>query len=137
MKALTFRLGQFAFFGLIFTVLFRLVLNQCISTGNGIIISLCAIAYFCSMFFIGWYFGKKDFIENEIHDIGFRWHCTTYLLYNGVNIIAYYVGLNTTNLKAIGFISLFWGIGLLVHFIFFLINQRNSIRGYDKDEIFN
>lgn len=62
MKALTFRLGQFAFFGLIFTVLFHLVLNQCISTGNGTIISLCAIAYFCLMFFIGWYFGKKDFI---------------------------------------------------------------------------
>ena len=33
MKALAFRLGQFAFFGLIFTVLFHLVLNQCISTG--------------------------------------------------------------------------------------------------------
>ena len=80
MKALTFRLGQFAFFGLIFTVLFHLVLNQCISTGNGTIISLCAIAYFCLMFFIGWYFGKKDFIENEIHDIGFRWHywCISY-----------------------------------------------------------
>lgn len=137
MKALTFRLGQFAFFGLIFTVLFRWVLNTCISTGNGIIISLCAIAYFCSMFFIGWYFGKKDFLENEIHDIGFRWHCATYLLCNGVNVIAHYVGLNTMNLKAIGLISLFWGIGLLAHFVFFLINQRNSIRGYHKDEIFN
>lgn len=82
-------------------------------------------------------FRQERFYRDEIHDIGFRWHCTTYMLYNGVNIIAYYVGLNTTNLKAIGFISLFWGIGLLVHFIFFLTNQRNSIRGYDKDEIFN
>ena len=89
------------------------------------------------MFFIGWYFGKKDFLENEIHDIGFRWHCATYLLCKGGNVIAHYAGLNTKNLKAIGLISLFWGIGLLVHFVFFLINQRNSIRGYHKDEIFN
>ena len=138
MKVLTFRLGQFAFFGLVLTVAFRLVLSLCADVENGIIIPLCAIAYFSLMFFIGWHFGKKDVIENEINDIGFRWHFTTYLLYNGVKIVSYYVGLlNTGSLKAIGFTALFWGIGLLIHFVFFVIAQRNSLKGYDKDEIFN
>lgn len=137
MKVLTFRLGQFAFFGLILTVIFRLVLSLCANVENGIIIPLCAIAYWGLMFFIGWHFGKKDVIENEINDIGFRWHFTTYLLYNGVKIVSYYVGLNTGSLKTIGLTALFWGIGLLVHFVFFVIAQRNSIKGYDKDEIFN
>ena len=138
MKVLTFRLGQFAFFGLVLTVAFRLVLSLCADVENGIIIPLCAIAYCALMFFIGWHFGNKDVIENEINDIGFRWHFTTYLLYNGVKIVSYYVGLlNTGSLKAIGFTALFWGIGLLIHFVFFVIAQRNSIKGYDKDEIFN
>lgn len=138
MKVLTFRLGQFAFFGLVLTVAFRLVLSLCADVENGIIIPLCAIAYCALMFLIGWHFGKKDVIENEINDIGFRWHFTTYLLYNGVKIVSYYVGLlNTGSLKAIGFTALFWGIGLLIHFVFFVIAQRNSIKGYDKDEIFN
>lgn len=136
MKVFTFRLGQFAFFGLILTVIFRLVLSLCANVENEIIIPLCAIAYCGLMFFIGWHFGKKDVIENEINDIGFRWHFTTYLLCNGVNIVSYYVGLNTESLKTIGFTALFWGIAIFVHFVFFIVTQRKSIKGYDKDEIF-
>ena len=29
-----------------------------------------------------------------------------------------------------------WGIGLALHFVFFLFAQKNAIRGYAKEEIF-
>jgi len=29
-----------------------------------------------------------------------------------------------------------WGIGLFIHFIFFLFEQKKTIKGYARDEIF-
>lgn len=126
--------------------IFRIGFDRCISVGFKPLCrcrkwnnhTIVCNSILCFDVFYWLHFGKKDVIENEINDIGFRWHFTTYLLYNGVKIVSYYVGLlNTGSLKAIGFTALFWGIGLLIHFVFFVIAQRNSIKGYDKDEIFN
>jgi len=84
MKALTIRLGQFAISALFLTVLFRYALNLCIGTSSVIGSISCSIVYGSLMFLLGWYFGKKDAIENGIHDIGFRFHLVTYVLCIGV-----------------------------------------------------
>ena len=136
MKVLTFRLGQFALSGLLLTVSFRYVLNLCIETRDMIGALVCSIVYFCLMFLIGWHFGKKDDIENEIYDLGFRMHLTTYILCTSVGISAYFVGWNTESLTSMQMSALYWGIGLAVHFLCFLIAQRKAIKGYAKDEIF-
>lgn len=136
MKVMTFRLGQFAVSALFLTVLFRYVLHLCIGTGESIEPILCSVVYFGLMFLLGWHFGGKDEAENEIHDIGFRFHFTTYLLCIGIGYVAPYMGWNAENFKVTSIIAACWGIGLLVHFIFFLIAQKETIKGYNKEEIF-
>ena len=136
MKVLTFRLGQFALCGLFLTVIFRYALHLCIGMGSWLLAALCSVFYFSLMYFSGWYFGRKDEAEYGIHDIGFRWHFVTYLLCNGVALMAYHMGWHTEALMRIYFLALFWGIGLAVHFIYFLKVQKGCIKGYAKDEIF-
>ena len=88
------------------------------------------------MYLLGWYFGKKDDIENEIHDIGFRYHIVTYILCISIGYGAYSLGWNTESLRAMAITATSWGIGLVIHFIFYLLEQRKTIKGYAKEEIF-
>lgn len=136
MKALTIRLGQFTFCALILTVLFRYILSLCIEANSVIGTTICSIVYGGLMFLSGWYFGKKDAIENEVHDIGFRFHLVTYILCIGVGYVTYYLDWETESLSVMTITAISWGIGLAIHFILYLIEQRNTIKGYAKDEIF-
>lgn len=136
MKALTFRLGQFAIGALLLTVLFRYALNLCIGVNSLFGTVSCSIVYGGLMYLLGWYFGKKDAVENEVHDIGFRYHFVTYILCIGIGYGAYYWGWNTETLRAMAITAISWGIGLAIHFVFFLLEQRKTIKGYAKDEIF-
>ena len=88
------------------------------------------------MYLLGWYFGKMDAVENEVHDIGFRYHFVTYILCIVIGYGAYYWGWNTETLRAMAITAISWGIGLAIHFVFFLLEQRKTIKGYAKDEIF-
>ena len=136
MKALTIRLGQFAISALFLTVLFRYALNLCIGVNSLFGTASCSIVYGGLMYLLGWYFGKKDAVENEVHDIGFRYHFVTYILCIGIGYGAYYWGWNTETLRAMAITVISWGIGLAIHFVFFLLEQRKTIKGYAKDEIF-
>ena len=136
MKALTIRLGQFAISALFLTVLFRYALNLCIGVNSLFGTVSCSIVYGGLMYLLGWYFGKKDAVENEVHDIGFRYHFVTYILCIGIGYGAYYWGWNTETLRAMAITAISWGIGLAIHFLFFLLEQRKTIKGYAKEEIF-
>lgn len=136
MRIFTFQLFQFSICVLIVTVLFRYVLNIFIGLNGWFLSVLCSIVYFGLMFLIGWYFGKKDEIENGIHDIGFRFHSITYIICIGVSYLSDYIGWNTESFKSITVTTLCWGGILLVHFILFLLEQRKTIKGYSKDDIF-
>ena len=136
MKALTIRLGQFAISALFLTVLFRYALNLCIGVNSLFGTVSCSIVYGGLMYLLGWYFGKKDAVENEVHDIGFRYHFVTYILCIGIGYGAYYWGWNTETLRAMAITAISWGIGLAIHFVFFLLEQRKTIKGYAKDDIF-
>ena len=136
MKALTIRLGEFAISALVLTVLFRYALNLCIGLNSLFGTVSCSIVYGGLMYLLGWYFGKKDAVENEVHDIGFRYHFVTYILCIAIGYGAYYWGWNTETLRAMAITAISWGIGLAIHFVFFLLEQRKTIKGYAKDEIF-
>lgn len=136
MKVLTFRLGQFVITALALTVLFRYALGGCIENGYWNLIWLCTVTYFCLMFLAGRYFGKKDSAENGIHDIGFRFHLVTYVVCIGMQYLSYYIGWNTGSMRGMNITALCWGIGLFIHFIFYLLAQKQAIKGYDKDGLF-
>ena len=136
MKLLTFRLGQFAISALLITVLFRYALSLSIGVESALASALCSVMYFCLMFLVGWYFGKKEDEENGIYDIGFRFHLVTYIICVGVGYASYYIDLNTENIRAMTISTICWGIGLLVHLIFFVIAKKRTIKGYVKEDIF-
>ncbi len=136
MKALTIRLGEFAISAFVLTVLFRYALNLTIGANSVIGTTSCSIVYFCLMYLTGWYFGKKEEIESEIPDIGFRFHLVTYLLCMGIGFGAYYLGWNTESFSAMTMAAASWGIGLSIHSIFYLIERRKWIKGYAKEDIF-
>ena len=136
MKALSLRLGQFAVCALLVTAMFRYALNLCIGKESMLAAVSCSVIYFCLMYYIGYYFGGKDAVENGYHDIGFRFHLATYVICIGVGIGAYCIGWYTEPLKAMAITAISWGFGLLIHFIFFLIAQKSTIKGYAREEIF-
>ncbi len=136
MRVFTQRLGQFAISALIFTAAFRYALNLAVGKESLAATLGCSIIYFGLMYLAGWYFGSKDTVENEIHDIGFRYHFITYLLCIALGYASYYIGWNTETIKSMNIGAIAWGIGLAIHFIFFLLAQKNAIKGYAKEEIF-
>ncbi len=99
-------------------------------TGIAIISALYGIILFVSALLIG----RKDVYEGYL---GFNYHLTTYLVCNSVPIVLatagmlpeYFIGQTLS-------MAVFWGIGLVVHFIVFLINRKRNIRGFDKTEVF-
>lgn len=137
MKMFTLRLGQFSIGALLATVLFRYMLNLCIGMKSWTVSILCSVIYFCCMFLCGRYFGKKDATDNGIHDIGFRFHAVTYILCIGTGYAASHIGWNTESLRSMTITAISWGGVLLAHFILFLIEQKRTIKGYAKDEIFD
>jgi hypothetical protein len=75
---LTIRLGEFAISALVLTVLFRYALNLCIGAQALVGTIACSIAYFCLMYFTGWYFGQKE--EREYEEDEFYLHIRAFKL---------------------------------------------------------
>ena len=87
---------------------------------------------------IGWFYGKKDNETLPLFDIGFRFHFVTYLLFNIVAELWYHFGYPSQleSIKSIHQTAIFWGIGLFVHFIVYLIVRNRTISGIERSEIF-
>lgn len=94
--------------------------------------------YVILVFMAGWYLGGKD---NEILPLavtGFKFHLITYVIGNGISLFKHLFGLASIyeNIVSVYLTILFWGLGLLLHYIIFLIVRKNSIKGISKSEIF-
>jgi len=99
---------------------------------------IVAALYAISVFMIGLVFGIKDKQTLPLYDIGFRFHLTTYLVCNLIAELWYALGLQSDyeKISTVHSIVIFWGIGLLIHFIIYLITRKNAIKGIKKTEIF-
>ncbi|MFW6371519.1 MAG: hypothetical protein ACOC10_09995 [Bacteroidota bacterium] len=122
----------------VLTIIFRYFLSYGIEKQFGIIIIISAAAYGLLMFAFGWYFGRKDGEYLPIYDVGFRFHLTTYLIHNGLSLLWIGLGFGSKyeNLNVSIVVAIYWGIFLLIHFIFFLWARKNSINNLDKEDIF-
>ncbi|NQU67309.1 MAG: 2TM domain-containing protein [Candidatus Marinimicrobia bacterium] len=138
MKALTKNLMLFAVFFFMGDIVFRYSLSDFIESRSFNLIWLIAVIYFFFNFFIGWFFGKRDYESIPLNDIGFRFHFITYFLFNVVSVLWFSFGFNShfESIRIVYITALFWGIGLLIHFIFYLIERKNSINGLNKEDIF-
>ena len=138
MKAITKNLVLFSIALIILTVLFRFALSTMLQNKLFTSVWILAALYGIIIFIIGWVFGKKDKQTLPLYDIGFRFHLATYLICNLIAEIWYFVGLQSDyeKIKSVHLTVIFWGIGLLIHFIIYLITRKNAIKGIKKSEIF-
>lgn len=128
----------FAFAITILTIIFRYFLSYGIENKMTSIIVLSAVIYSISMFMSGWYFGKKDGEYLPIFDVGFRFHLTTYIVHNLISELWFVFGFNShyENVSIIHATAMYWGIFLVLHFVFYLWARKKSINGLNKDELF-
>ncbi|MEN5436578.1 hypothetical protein ABE545_23305 [Sphingobacterium faecium] len=102
MKSITKNVLLYAIVALLLTITFRYCLSSVLEAKEYTLISLIAIAYGISMFASGWYFGNKDRKDLELHDIGFRFHLVTYIIFNAISEIWFLLGFNSTNEQVYG-----------------------------------
>lgn len=138
MKFVTKNLIYYAVLFLIGATVFRYSLSYFLGNHAYNLVWMTAIIYFFSNFIVGWFFGKRDYESLPLYDIGFRFHFVTYLLFNSVSIAWFLFGFQSQyeSIRPVYLTALFWGIGLLIHFILYLFVRKNAINGLNKEEIF-
>lgn len=138
MKTFTINLLRFAGVLLLLTVTFRFELSTLLNREEFILVWLICALYALLVFTAGWFFGKKGYEDLPLSDIGFWFHLTTYVICNSIAELWFLLGFQSEyeNIKAVHLTVLFWGIGMIIHFIFFLIARSDNIKGIDKSDIF-
>lgn len=138
MKSLTKNLIYFSIFFFVGAIVFRYCLSNCIENRYNNLLWVIAVAYFFFNFFIGWLFGKRDYETLPLYDVGFRFHFVTYFLFNSVSVLWFFMHFNShvEGIRVVYITAIFWGIGLLIHFILYLIARKNTINGISKEDIF-
>jgi hypothetical protein len=102
------------------------------------IVWIVTAAYGVSVFIIGWVFGKRDRLHLSLYDIGFRFHFATYIICNLIAESWYLLGLQSDceKISTVHLTAFIWGIGIIIHFVIYLITRKNAIKGIKKSEIF-
>jgi hypothetical protein len=138
MKAITKNLIYFSIFFFMGAIIFRFGLSSFLEERAYNLVWVLAGGYFLFNFIIGWFFGKRDYESLPLFDIGFRFHFVTYLIYNSVAFVWFSMELNAPTEKSgsVYVTALIWGVLLLMHFVFYLYAQKQSIKGIYRDEIF-
>ena len=75
---LTANLLKFTLSAIVLTILFRIALSSFITNKMIGALLISAIAYGILMWISGYFFGKKDYENLPIHDVGFRFHLATF-----------------------------------------------------------
>jgi hypothetical protein len=138
MKIVTPHLLKFAITSIFLTIAFRASLTYGIENEQYGIAMISAVIYGALMFTAGWIFGKKDGEYLPIFDIGFRFHLTTYVIHNGISLLWMMLGFSSDkeNFSIITNVAFYWGIFLVIHFIFYLIARKRTIDSLDEEDIF-
>lgn len=138
MKSITPYLVKFAVAASILTIIFRYFLSTGIENNNATLVLLSSVFYGLAMFVTGWFFGQKDGNYLPISDVGFRFHLTTFLVHNIVSELWFVFGLQASKetINTIHYTILFWLPFLIIHYVFYLVAKKKSIKGLNKDDLF-
>lgn len=138
MKHLSKNLVYFGIGLLALTVLFRFLLSHLLQATHFDAVWYLAAGYTVTVFGLGWHFGKKDKLYLPLFDIGFRIHATTYLISNVVAESWSLLGLlsDYESPHIIHWTALFWGLGLMLHGLLFLLSRKHAIKGIKRSDLF-
>ena len=135
---LTANLLKFTLSAIVLTILFRIALSSFITNKMIGALLISAIAYGILMWISGYFFGKKDYENLPIHDVGFRFHLATFLAHNIISILWFTFGFQS-KYEDIGIIYLtagIWGIFLLAHFIYYLSMRKSTVHNLGREDLF-
>lgn len=138
MKTVTKNLIAFSVAFFVLTVAFRFSLSSLLQNRLFNHIWIIAAIYGILAFVTGWIFGKSGKKDLPLYNIGFRYHLATFIIFNLIAEVWFLIGLQSEyeNVRTAHLTAIFWGIGLLIHFIIYLINGRNAIKGINRSELF-
>lgn len=138
MKYFTKNLVLFSILLTVITIIFRYALSSLLQNQYFSAIWIITILYALLIFFLGWIFGKRDRISFAWYDVGFRFHLNTYIICNSIAFMWFTLGFQSSYEKITSVYStiLYWGLGILLHFIIFLYTRKNTINGIQKSELF-
>jgi hypothetical protein len=139
MKLLTINQLTFAGILVILTIACHFGISTFLENREFTWVWLIAALFAISVFFAGWYFGKNDYESLPLYDIGFKYHLITYIAFNLITELWFMLGFqsNFESVKSVHLTALFWGIGLIIHFILYLFARKDSIKGIEKSDIFD
>lgn len=135
---LTANLLKFTLSAIVLTILFRIALSSFITNKMIGALLISAIAYGILMWISGYFFGKKDYENLPIHDVGFRFHLATFLAHNLISILWFTFGFQS-KYEDIGIIYLtagIWGVFLLAHFIYYLSMRKSTVNNLGREDLF-
>lgn len=131
------------FFGFIlvitlWNVLFRYTLSSLLENENWNYVFLPPVIFFFAMYFSGRYFGLKQWRRLPI-DQSFKYHLSTFSVFFVVSYGFYFGNLLSEHepRAILDYTFLFWGLGLIVHYIKFRQCSKTSIKGISRDQIFD
>ncbi len=135
---ITPNLLKFTGISILLTLLFRFGLSFSIESKIILSIIVCALVYGVSMWFNGRFFGTKEEEYLPIYDIGFRFHLFTFLVHNTISIIWFLFGFESKyeNIAVIYRTAIIWSFFLIVHFGYYLFARKSSIKGLNKEDLF-
>ena len=138
MRFFTKNLLYFAIGLFFWSILFRHFLSYLIEEKFGWGIMIISLIYGMGCFLLGWYFGKKDSQDLPLYDIGFRFNFMTFFICSLVGELWFVFGFNALHepVESVHITTLWWGVGVFLHFIFYLISRKQTIKGLDSKELF-
>lgn len=139
MKIFSKQLGLFAILFSIYTLAFRYLLSSSLQQERFTIIWVYAVLYGAIIFITAWYLGKADGMKRIFFDAGLRFHVTNYLCFGIISELWFILGFNADNesINVVHYTLIFWGIGLLLHFVIFFLLRKETIGGIMKSDIFD
>lgn len=114
----------------IWTALFYAALMYLLRVEAYVWVGVISFAYGLGIFLAGRFIGRRDPYNGYF---GFNYHFMTYVVCNAAAWITQEYFDHTSGALSM---TLTWGIGVLVHFIFWMVGRKRSVRGFDKDELF-
>jgi cobalamin synthase len=139
MKFFSKQLGLFAALFTIYTIAFRYLLSNSLQNEQFNMVWIFAALYAAAIFITAWNLGKADGMKKIFFDAGLRFHVTNYLIFGIVSELWFFLGFNSDkeSINIVHYTMFFWGLGLILHFIIFLLLRRNTIRGIQRSDIFD
>jgi len=122
----------------LWNILFRFSLSYVLENEFWPLVILPPVIFFLLMFYTGRYFGLKQWNDLPVNK-SFTYHVSTFVVFFLVSYGFYFLGLLSQHepISGINYTLFFWGIGLLISFFHSMNVMKNTIKGLDRDQLFD